>query len=73
MLVIGLIACDCKRKFISSSWSRIDPELQCTDICVNQECDNMVFNAIDSNHEDWYSDDNDDDDDDDDDDEDNYF
>ena len=30
----------------------------------------MVFNAIDSNHEDWYSDDNDDDDDDD---EDNYF
>ena len=29
----------------------------------------MVFNAIGSNHEDWYSDDNDDDDDD----EDNYF
>ena len=58
MKVLDLLTYDYyKRKCISGSCSCIESGLQCTDNYVNQECDNLMLNEIESNDEDQYSDD----------------
>ena len=57
--VLELLACNWKRKCISSSCWCTDSGLNCADACANQQCDNMAFNKIVSNNDVGYSDDDD--------------